>query len=254
MTAPASSRTATKWRTPCTQCPLRSLHYFRDFTKPELDFVSGFKTGELSVDRGATILVEGTHSAHIFTVLGGWGFRYKLLSDGRRQILNFVLPGDLVGLQGGLMGEMDHSVEALSAVTLCVFERSKLESLFEKHPSLAYDLTWIAAHEERILDENLLSIGRRSAVERTAYLISFLKIKAEAVGMVTDSKRVIPITQQHVADTLGLSLVHTNKTLRKLAQGGLIRWLDRGCEVLDPEGLLRLSRWEGVKEKKRPFI
>jgi CRP-like cAMP-binding protein len=242
-----------KWRTPCQQCPLRGLPTFRDFTAKELDFVSQFKTGELSSERGATILVEGMHSAHLFTVLSGWAFRYKLLPDGRRQIMNYVLPGDLLGLQGSLIGEMDHSVEALTPVTLCVFERAKLERLFERHPSLGYDLTWIAAQEERILDEHLLSIGRRTALERTAYLLSFIHQRAKSAG-INGGRRVIPITQQHVADTLGLSLVHTNKTLRKLSDRNLMRWQDKGCEILDPEGLLTLAGWEGMKKEARPFI
>ncbi|MDX3928258.1 MAG: Crp/Fnr family transcriptional regulator [Shinella sp.] len=254
MDAEVSQSLAGRWRTPCTQCPLRSLSTFREFAPHELDFVLDFKNGELSVERGATILVEGTHSAHIFTLLSGWGFRYKLLPDGRRQIMNYLMPGDLVGLQGGLMHEMDHSVEALSGVTLCVFERRKLEKLFERHASLAYDLTWIAAHEERILDENLLSIGRRTALERAAYLLSFIHQRARSVGLIDSSRRVIPVTQQHVADTLGLSLVHTNKTLKKLAARQLIRWVERGCEVLEPDVLLEISGWEGLKEKVRPFI
>nr|WP_314090696.1 Crp/Fnr family transcriptional regulator [uncultured Shinella sp.] len=243
----------TRWRTPCQQCPLRSLPDFRDFTPKELDFVSQFKSGELSIERGATILVEGMHSAHLFTVLSGWAFRYKLLPDGRRQIMNYVLPGDLIGLQGSLMGEMDHSIEALTPVTLCVFERSKLERLFERHASLAYDLTWIAAAEERILDEHLLSIGRRTALERTAYLLSFIHQRAHSSG-VNGGRRVIPITQQHVADTLGLSLVHTNKTLRKLADRNLMRWQDKGCEILDADALQALAGWEGLKRGPRPFI
>lgn len=243
----------TRWRTPCQQCPLRSLPDFRDFTPKELDFVSQFKGGELSIERGATILVEGMHSAHLFTVLSGWAFRYKLLPDGRRQIMNYVLPGDLIGLQGSLMGEMDHSIEALTTVTLCVFERSKLERLFERHASLAYDLTWIAAHEERILDEHLLSIGRRTALERTAYLLSFIHQRAHLAG-VNGGRRVLPITQQHVADTLGLSLVHTNKTLRKLAERNLMRWQDKGCEILDADGLQTLAGWEGLQRGPRPFI
>lgn len=242
-----------RWRTPCQQCPLRGLSIFRDFSAKELDFVSQFKSGELSSERGATILVEGMHSAHLFTVLSGWAFRYKLLPDGRRQIMNYLLPGDLIGLQGSLMGEMDHSVEALTPVTLCVFERSKLERLFERHASLAYDLTWIAAHEERILDEHLLSIGRRSALERTAYLLSFIHQRARSAGG-NGGRRIIPITQQHVADTLGLSLVHTNKTLRKLADRKLMRWQDKGCEILDGDALLALAGWEGLSKQPRPFI
>lgn len=240
-------------KTPCQQCPLRELPHFREFTPDELEFVSRFKTGELSVDAGTTVLVEGSHSAHLYTVLSGWAFRYKLLSDGRRQILNYVMPGDLVGLQGSIMGEMQHSIEALSPVTLCVFERDKLNQLFSRYPGLAYDLTWIAAQEERILDEHLLSIGRRTALERAAYLIAFLYERARAVHLF-DNHAVLPITQQHIADTLGLSIVHTNKTLRKLADRRLIRWQDRGCVVLDGKGLAAVAGWEGLVENRRPFI
>ncbi|WEZ82767.1 Crp/Fnr family transcriptional regulator [Rhizobium sp. 32-5/1] len=250
----AATRTQNSQRTPCEQCPLRKLEHFRNFTQEELGFVSNFKRGELAVDAGATILVEGSHSAHLFTVLAGWGFRYKMLDDGRRQILNYMMPGDLIGLQGSLMGEMQHSIEALSPVTLCVFERDKLGGIFRNHPDLAYDLTWIAAREERILDENLLSIGRRSALERAAYLLVFLYQRAKALQLFDDERVSIPITQQHVADTLGLSIVHTNKTLKKLGERKMIRWADKGCDILDEEGLLRLAGWEGYKEQKRPFI
>lgn len=238
----------------CDDCPLRCRREFRAFSEAEIDYVSKFKSGQMAVDAGATILVEGSHSAHLFTVLSGWGFRYKTLEDGRRQIMNYVMPGDLVGLQGSLSGEMQHSVEALSPVTLCVFERNRLMDLYGNHPSLAYDLTWIAAREERLLDENLLSVGRRSALERAAYLLALMQQRAMATGLATDSKIRIPVTQQHIADTLGLSTVHTNKTLRKLVSRGLIRWLDRGCEVLDIDGLLSIAQWEGLVEKPRPFI
>lgn len=250
----ATSKTRNNRQTPCEHCPLRMLPHFREFGREELDFVSNFKTGELSVDAGTTILVEGSHSAHLYTVLSGWGFRYKTLDDGRRQILNYMMPGDLIGLQGTLMGEMQHSVEALSPVTLCVFERDKLSTLYRNYPDLAYDLTWIAAQEERILDENLLSIGRRSALERAAYLLAFLYQRAMATDLFSNARVSLPITQQHVADTLGLSIVHTNKTLKKLSERKLIRWADRGCDVLDDSGLLEISGWGGYHETKRPFI
>jgi len=250
----AAPKTRNNRQTPCEQCPLRALPHFREFKPDELEFVSNFKTGEMAVDAGTTILVEGSHSAHLFTVLSGWGFRYKMLDDGRRQILNYMMPGDLIGLQGSLMGEMQHSVEALSPITLCVFERDKLGTLYRNYPDLGYDLTWIAAQEERILDENLLSIGRRSALERAAYLLAFLYQRAKASNLFKGERVSIPITQQHVADTLGLSIVHTNKTLKKLGERKLIRWADRGCDILDDEGLMKISGWEGYPEQRRPFI
>ena len=239
---------------PCENCPLRPLPVFREFEKQELAFIGTFKKGELAVDKGATVLVEGSHSAHLYTVLSGWAFRYKLLPDGRRQILNYLMPGDLIGLQGSVMGEMQHSVEALSPMLLCVFEREYLHELYRNHPGLAYDITWIASREERMLDENLLSVGRRSAIERLAYLIAFIGSRAKVVGLNGKAPVQIPITQQHVADTLGLSLVHTNKTIRKLMDRKLIVWRDGGCEVVDNEGLQNLARWEGLGEGRRPLI
>jgi CRP-like cAMP-binding protein len=239
-------------RIPCEKCPLRDNAYFRDFTPEELEFISKFKRGELVAEPGSMILSEGSHSAQLFTLLSGWAFRYKTLEDGRRQILNFLLPGDLVGLQGSIIGKMEHSVESLSPVVLCVFQRDSLPGLFEHYPTLAFDITWLASREERMLDENLLSVGRRSALERAAYLIAFLYQRAEKVGVA--KRPLIPITQQHVADTLGLSIVHTNKTLRKLADRGLIRWHDRSCEVVDPVALAEIAGWEGLGESRRPLI
>src|SRR5688572_6809553 len=141
--ARASGRTFSTRQFPCEHCPLRPLPVFRKFEKSELAFVSRFKKGELAVDKGATILVEGSHNAYLYTVINGWAFRYKLLADGRRQILNFSMPGDMIGLQGSLMGEMQHSIEALSPMLLCVFQRDELPTLYRNHPGLVYDVTWI---------------------------------------------------------------------------------------------------------------
>ena len=230
------------------------MPHFRAFTPEELKFVSGFKRGELVAETGATILAEGAHSAQLFTLLSGWAFRFKTLEDGRRQILNYVLPGDLIGLQGSVIGAMEHSVEALSPVVLCVFQRDGLTDLYRRQPGLSFDVTWMAAREERMLDEHLLSIGRRTATERAAYLVAFLHQRAAAVGLTENKPLLIPITQQHVADTLGLSIVHTNKTLRKLAERKLIRWHDRACEVMDVKGLMDIAGWEGLPERQRPLI
>ncbi len=239
---------------PCEKCPLRPLEIFRSFEKTELEFISKFKKGELAVEKGSTVLVEGSHNDHLYTVLSGWGFRYKLMSDGRRQILNFLMPGDMIGLQGSLLGEMQHSVDALSPMLLCVFERENLLGLYRNHPGLAFDITWIASREERMLDENILSLGRRTAIERAAYLLAFIYSRAKSVGLISSKSTEVAISQQHIADTLGLSLVHTNKTIRKLIDRKLISWRDRGCEVEDLDGLMRLARWEGLQETKRPLL
>jgi CRP-like cAMP-binding protein len=240
--------------TPCEQCPLRKRPSLRAFTADELAFVKQFKTDELHVEPGASFLREGTTSDHLYTVLNGWAFRYKMLGDGRRQILNYALPADMVGLQGALMREMEHSVEALTPVTLCVFPRAKLWDLYSKFPSLAFDVTWLAAREEQLIDEHLVNLGRRTALERTAYLLLHLYVRAEEAGMVKNGTIQFPFTQQHLADTLGMSLVHTNKTLKRLMASNAVRWRDRLFEMIDREAMVRIAGDNVTSRTGRPFI
>lgn len=245
----------TRLMTPCEKCPIRDRPPFRKFTPDELAFVSSFKTGELVAEAGTTILLEANTSAHLYTVLSGWAFRYKTLPDGRRQILNFCFPGDFVGLQSVMMKEMDHSVDALSDVVLCVFPRQKIWNLYNNHPGLAFDLTWLGAREERILDEHLLSVGRRSAAERLSYLLLYIYYRAESLGMVvTKNVLAVPFKQSHLADALGLSLVHTNKTLRRLSERQLLTLKDGKLKILDEERLAELAQYDQPEPGLRPLI
>jgi CRP/FNR family transcriptional regulator len=242
-------------KVPCEKCPLRAVHALREFTAKELEFVSNFKSGELNVQAGTSLLLQSTNSAHLYTILSGWAFRYKTLSDGRRQILNYALPSDLIGLQGSVNDEMQHSVEALTDVMLCVFPREKLWSLYTDHPTLAFDVTWLAAREEQMLDEGLLSVGRRTAMERLAYLLLAMFQRAEEVELTKGNSIQFPFTQQHVADTLGMSLVHTNKTLQRLSATKAMRWKERKFEILDREALTKIANYEKPEPRaRRPFI
>ena len=113
----------------------------------------------------------------------------------------------------------------------------------------------LAAHEEQILDENLLNVGRRNALESAAYLMLHMFTRAEEIGLTKANTVAFPFTQQHVADTLGMSLVHTNKTLKRLAATKAVRWKDKLFEVLDREALAELARYEQPQKRaRRPFI
>jgi CRP/FNR family transcriptional regulator, anaerobic regulatory protein len=244
----------TSWKVPCENCPLRGKPLFREFSEKEFQFVKEFKAGELTVEAGATVLLEGTISTHLYTVLSGWTFRYKMLPTGRRQILNFALPGDLVGVQGALFDKMEHSVEALTNSILCIFPRDKFSSLFSNFPRLSFDVTWLCAREERILDENLLTVGRRTALEGAAYLLLHLFRRAEDLGLTDGDKIQFPFFQQHVADALGMSLVHTNNTLRKLSEMKVMRWKNRVFHVLSRKRLAEIAQYDLTEKPPRPFI
>ncbi len=249
-----SSAAPFSYDVPCRQCPLRGCTVFTQISDDELDFIAKLKVGELRTGPGSTVLREGSPSEQLFTLLEGWAFRYKTLEDGRRQITSFVLPGDLVGIQGSMQGEMDHSVDTLTAAVLCTFPRARVWELYKHSPSLAFDLTWLSATQEMILNENLLSIGRRNAVECAAYYLLHLYLRADDVGLVTEGKVRFPFTQEHLADALGLSLVHTNKTLKRLSALGLIQWEHGWCFIPDVAALADIAKFDLNQPRKRPLL
>ena len=148
----------------CQNCRLRTLEAFTPVTPEELAFIQKFRNGTACVAAGGAIIHEQKPNGKLFTLYAGWAFRYKTLQDGRRQILNFMLPGDLVGLQQQFADGAMHGVEAITDVELCVFPRDGLWDLYREHPSLGYDITWLAARGEGMVDDNLVTTGRRNAV------------------------------------------------------------------------------------------
>ena len=238
----------------CAACPLRMKELFVPFTEEEVHFMRKFKSGELTVEPGSTILMEGSNSPQLFTALHGMGVRYKTLENGRRQVINFVFPGDFIGMQAGLMGEMKHSVEARTQMKLCVFRRSDLWELFRAQPSRAYDLTWIAAVEEHFLGETLASLGQRDALQRLAWALVRIWQRLRSVGQEKDGAVPLPFRQQDLADALGLSLVHTNKTLGRLRERGLINWSDGMLRLPEPDKLADIAMIELSNVEPRPLM
>ena len=226
---------------PCERCLLRRNPAFLPVTDEELRTIQSFRIGTRTVEAGRPVIEEGRPSPQLYTLYSGWAFRYKMLSDGRRQILSFLLPGDFIGLQDEFADSHTHGVEAVTGLTLCVFARDRLWELFHAHPKLGYDITWLAAREEKMVDDNLVTAGRRNAGERVAMLLMHLYRRAERVGMAREGWVAFPFNQQHIADALGLSLVHTNKTLRRLQRLGLYK-LDGGwLRILEPHALETLG-------------
>ena len=242
----------------CQACPLRALPLFTDHAPAEVALIESLKREQILVQAERSIIHEGQTNAPLYTLLSGWAFRFKTLSDGRRQILNFLLPGDFIGVQQKMGDASAHGVQALSDVVLCVFQRDALWELHRSAPTLGFSVTWLTAHEESVVDDTLLSVGRRSAEERIATLLVVLYKHAAALTPDADVQTLgvpFPLTQQHIADGLGLSLVHTNKTLRKLERRGLHRIEDGRLHLLDLHALTRIADLYGDgRPAPRPLI
>ena len=223
-------------------------------TKTTLGFMMKFKTGELVAQPGTEILTEQASSSQLFTALSGMGIRYKTTRDGDRQVVGFVLPGDFVGLQSGVMDVMRHSVEATTEMRLCVFNRSDLWTLFKSQPDLAFDLTHLAANEEHLLGEALTAMGQMDAQAKIAWALHRFDRRLAAVGLRRNGRVPLPFRQQDLADALGLSLVHTNKTLAKLRQSGILTWADGWLTVDDHAALAGLCQIDTDAAAARPLI
>lgn len=241
-------------RIDCHDCPLRKRNCFEQLSVELLDWLVRFKAGELFLDRDAQLVSEGATSPHLFTVLDGAAIRYKMLEDGRRQVIGFVLPGDFVGLQSAVMEDMHHSVVAVTKMHLCVFNRSDFFQLYREQPKLGFDISWLAAREEHFLGDHLITVGRRSAIERVAFGLCALHQRAREVGMASERTMEMPFTQQDIADALGLSLVHTNKTLTRLRKMQVVSWHSRRIDILDPDKLREIADLEEDPPPRRPLI
>jgi CRP-like cAMP-binding protein len=240
--------------TKCENCPIRRRDLFEDMSQDEIKFMQRFKVGELVVDAGTPILMEGSNSPQLFTALHGMGLRYKLLSNGKRQVTSMIFPGDFIGLQAGIMGEMGHSVEATTKMTLCVFDRSEMWSFFKERPDRAFSLTWLAAVEEHFMGDALATVGQRTAIQAVSWALAKIYIRAMALGMVNNGSMQFPFKQQDLADALGLSLVHTNKTLAILKSKQLAQWSDGTLRIPDLKGLGDIALLEDLVAPKRPIM
>lgn len=149
-----------------------------------------------------------------------------------------------------------HGVDTLTDALFCVFHRDALWELHRKSPMMGFNITWLTAHEESMVDDTLLSVGRRSAEERIASLLILLFKRAAALQADTGAGGVaFPLTQQHIADGLGLSLVHTNKTLRKLERRGLHQISNGRLYLRDLKSMARLADLYGDgRPASRPLV
>jgi CRP-like cAMP-binding protein len=238
----------------CHECALRACGLFKPITPNELGAINDIKRDHVALEAGREIIRAGDDSPEIYTLYSGWAFRFKTLTDGRRQILNFLLPGDLVGLQAAMFDAAQYGVEALTDVELCLLPRRKVWALFDEMPGLAFDVAWLGSREEGYVDDNLTSTGRRTAAERIAALIISLYKRSKALGLVENDTFEFPLTQQHIADALGMSLVHTNKTLARLRRMGMYSRANGTMTLTNPRVLQRIAQHFDEEIPLRPLI
>ncbi len=189
------------------------------------------------------IVHQGDRLRHVNLMLEGWACRYKVLEDGRRQIMAFLVPGDMCDLRIHLMRHIDHSIGTLSQATVAELTLDVVAELTTLHPRLRDAFQCNSLVEEAIAREWIVNLGRRNATERMAHLFCELFVRLRAVGLVDGTTFEFPVTQELLSDAMGLSAVHVNRTLMDLREASLINLKGRTLTILDLDVLKSTARF-----------
>jgi len=217
------------------------LAHFAQLSGEDVRALDALCVKEERFEAGTDIVLDGDVPRSAFVLTQGMAFRYRLLHDGKRQILTFMIPGDIFGLHAFLLRAMDHSICALVPTRLAAISRATVFDLFEQHLRIGAALWWSALQQEAINRERIVALGRRSARGRVAYLLCELVWRLRAVGLGEDDAIQLPLTQTELADALGLTPVHINRILQEMRRDELITLAHHRLRLCNVERLQEIA-------------
>lgn len=190
------------------------------------------------------LIREGDKPGPVFVVLEGWACRYKILPNGSRQLLAFLMPGDSCDLHVNLIAEMDHSIQTITKCEVATVKRETMEAMLEAHPDVTRALYLAQLIDEGTMRAWITSIGRRTSIERVAHLMCELHLRARNIGMCDEASLKLPLSQALLADALGMTAVHINRVLRKLRLAGAMTMTRGSLNISDPAKLLQIAGFD----------
>ena len=220
------------------------LGNFVALSDAELAVLDGLHQRRRKFVVGRDIVHQGQTHPAAYILADGWVCSYKLLRDGGRQIVDFQIPGDFLGLRSVLLRTADHNIEPVTAVEASEVLESDLLEAFSTTPRLATAVLWAASRDEAMVVEHLVGIGRRDSVERTAHFLLELGARLTFAGRGTRDDFSCPLTQNHLADALGLSAVHVNRVLRELRERGLLTFQRGSVTIHNFDALADLAEFD----------
>ena len=190
-----------------------------------------------SVPAGTDLAQQGDRPDEVWVILSGLACRYKLLTQGERQIVAFLVPGDICDLHVAMLGSMDHTIGVNVDSQVATIARDEVATIVEERPAVARALLMANLIDLAVLREWVVNNGRRDAYARIAHLLWELYLRHSAVGMVEEYQFRLPLTQRDLADATSLSHVHISRTLTRLKDEGVIEWSRKTVHILDPKAL-----------------
>ena len=190
-----------------------------------------------------SLIREGDRPDHVILMIEGWAARYKLLPDGARQITAFLIPGDFGDLHVTVLGHMDHGITTLTRSKVAFIPRAGIDALTER-PSLIKAFWWATLVDSAVLRAWIVNVGRRDAAEAVGHLFCELYVRMKNVGLVNGRRFELPLTQEEIADALGLTSVHVNRVLQRMRSDELISLRQGLLTILDYRRLEEASGFD----------
>ncbi|TPK85180.1 Crp/Fnr family transcriptional regulator [Mesorhizobium sp. B2-4-13] len=228
----------------CCTALIRKLEHFKELSDQDKELLAKSVARSVEFAAGSDIIKQGDQPDYVHLLVQGWAGRYKLLPEGGRNIMAYLIPGDLCDVNVALLEEMDHSIGALSACNVALIPLAKIRNVMVENRTLAQALWWGTLVDEAVLREWLVTLGSRPAQQRVGHLICEMLIRTEAVGLARGNSFDLPLTQQELADTMGMSLVHMNRTLRGLRSRELITTNGHTVTVENPRALMNFAAFD----------
>lgn len=223
---------------------IQKLRGFAELTSEEIETLEGVTRSPYKSGPRKDLIREGDQPGSVFVMLEGWAFRYKVLPNGSRQIMAFLMPGDACDLHIGLLAEMDHGIQTATEAQVARISRQTMDELMDAHPGIARAMYVAQLVDEGTLRAWIVSLGRRSSAERAAHLLLELYTRAVRTGIASHDEMELPLSQAILADALGMTPVHINRTLQEIRRSGAIE-LRRGVlRIKNPLALTKLSGFD----------
>jgi CRP-like cAMP-binding protein len=223
---------------------IQKLQHFRNLSVEDREAIERLITSVQDFAPRQDITSQGDKPSHVHLLLEGWACRYKVLSEGERHIMAYLIPGDLCDVHVALLERMDHSIAALSSCKVAMIPVRAMEAIMEERQHVARALWWATLLDEAILREWLVTLGARPADQRVAHLLCEMLLRSRAVGLTTDDSFELPLTQQELADTMGISIVHMNRTLKVLRDNKLIAIEGTKMAIKDTAKLMEFAEFD----------
>lgn len=228
-----------------TNAFIRKMRRFAQFSAEEQAALEHMSAAPEQRARGRDLVRQGDRSNAVQLLLDGWAYRYKVLKDGSRQIVGYLLPGDACDLHSTLLGEMDHSIGLLTDAVVAAVPAEEMRNILERHRSIERAFWRSSLVDEATLREWLANIGQRDAFSRTGHHLCELWHRTKNRGLVDKSEEFdLPLTQEELGDALGLTAVHINRTIKRLREEGLIAIGQRRLTVLNPKRLTEITGFD----------